>query len=429
MTEPITQRLWTAADPEVLALCIDGNPQGIADAWNAMGRAKLSPEERAEALAASEALAREQAIAQELAKLDVRSEAQRRIAEQAASGAISDERIEALLGEMLTSDGLDELEPLAPVIDDVLFEDSLARINGASGHGKSFVAIDMAGCIATGTPWHGRQVEAGPVVYVVAEGARGIKKRVRAWERHHGVKMTDLRFLPRPVQSLDPEWLVLIEACRRLQPRLIVLDTQARVTVGVEESSNTEMGQVVHRMENLRAATGACVLLIHHKGHAGEHGRGATAVKGAMQTELSVSKTRDLITLRCDKQKDDEEFDEIRFELTQVTVDTDPLGFPINSAVLAAPGADGPPTAADLLYGNDQVAALADVIREVFDTGSRDATKAEIKSVAVTERGVLTKSSFYRAWNELVGMGRIVKAGTGGKFRWSEPGADDDAAA
>ena len=160
-----------------------------------------------------------------------------------------DERVADLLAEMLTSAQLDDIPPLRPVIDDFLFEDSLARINGASGHGKTFVALDMAACVGSGTPWHGHDVQTGEVVYLVAEGARGIRKRVRAWELHHGKPMTGVQFLPRPVQAVDPEWVVLVEACRRIRPRLIVVDTQARITVGIEESSNAEMGIVVDHLE------------------------------------------------------------------------------------------------------------------------------------------------------------------------------------
>jgi hypothetical protein len=140
---------------------------------------------------------------------------------------------------------------------------------------------------------------------------------------------------------MDPEWMVLIELCRRQRPALIVIDTQARVTVGIEENSNTEMGRVVQRMEELRMASGACVLLVHHSGNDGDRGRGATAVKGALQTELGVErKGKGLcdttITLKTGKQKDDEELGDIVFGLHQVALrgefKTD--GSPVTSIVL-----------------------------------------------------------------------------------------------
>jgi hypothetical protein len=206
---------------------------------------------------------------------------------------------------------------------------------------KSFVTIDLAGHVGAGMKWHGHYVRQGTVVYLVAEGARGIRKRVRAWEKHYGLKMDNVLFLPRPVQAMGPEWDTLIEAMRRLQPQMIVIDTQARVSVGVEENSNTEVGVVIERIEELRRATEACVLVIHHTGHVGEHGRGASSAKGALQSELHVSKKGDnakniVVTVKVGKQKDDEESGDIQFGLKVITLDGEakPDGRPVTSVVL-----------------------------------------------------------------------------------------------
>ena len=248
---------------------------------------------------------------------------------------------DALLAELLDASSLDNMPTLEPLVGDLLHLDSLARVVGPSGHMKSFMVIDFAGHVGTGMKWHGHYVKQGTVVYLVAEGARGIRKRVRAWEKHHGLKMTDVLFLPRPVQAMSPEWDTLIEAMRRLEPSLIVIDTQARVSVGVEENSAKELGLVVDRMEQLRAATAACVLVIHHTGHVGEHGRGSSSAKGALQSELHVSKKGDnakniIVTLKTGKQKDDEEGDDVQFGLKVVTLDGEhkPDGRPVTSVVL-----------------------------------------------------------------------------------------------
>ncbi|MET7787262.1 AAA family ATPase [Streptomyces sp900116325] len=248
---------------------------------------------------------------------------------------------DALMAELLDASSLDNMPALEPLVGDLLHLDTLARIIGPSGHMKSFVVIDIAGHVGTGKPWHGHHVPQGTVVYLVAEGARGIRKRVRAWEKHHGLKMDNVLFLPRPVQARGEEWDTLIEAMRRLQPALIVIDTQARVSVGVEENSNTELGIVVERLDDLRRATGACVLPIHHTGHVGEHGRGASAAKGALQSEMHVSKKGDnakniIVTMKVGKQKDDEEGADLQFGLRVVTLDGEfkADGRPVTSVVL-----------------------------------------------------------------------------------------------
>ncbi|MFI1701998.1 AAA family ATPase [Streptomyces bobili] len=248
---------------------------------------------------------------------------------------------DALLAELLDAASLDNMPTLEPLLGDLLHLDSLARVVGPSGHMKSFMTIDFAGHVGTGMQWHGHYVRQGTVVYLVAEGARGIRKRVRAWEKHHGIRMDNVLFLPRPVQAMSPEWDTLIEAMRRVAPAMIVIDTQARVSVGVEENSAKELGLVIDRMEQLRAATGSCVLVIHHTGHVGEHGRGSSSAKGALQSELHVSKKGDnarniVITLKTGKQKDDEEGADLQFGLKVVTLDgeTKPDGRPVTSVVL-----------------------------------------------------------------------------------------------
>lgn len=254
-----------------------------------------------------------------------------------------EERLAAMAAELLDTDGLNNLPALEPLVGDLLFMNSLCRIVGPSGSFKSFVLLDFAGHIGTGKPWHGHHVRQGTVVYLVAEGASGIRKRVRAWEKHYGMRMDNVRFLPRPVQAMDPEWDVLKELMRQVNPSLIIVDTQARVSVGVEENSNTEMGRVVERIEDLRRVSGACVSLVHHTGHIGEHGRGATAVKGALQSELLVSRKGDrlsniVLTIKTGKQKDEEEEPDLLFGLQKIALDGEakPDGRPVTSLVLVS---------------------------------------------------------------------------------------------
>ncbi|MEU2734699.1 AAA family ATPase [Streptomyces sp. NPDC007095] len=250
-------------------------------------------------------------------------------------------RVKAMLSEFLDTDDLDKIAPLEPLLGDLLQVNTLCRAVGPSGSFKSFVLLDMCGCIGTGVPWHGQYVKQGTVVYLVAEGEQGIRKRVRAWEQQYGLRMENVRFLPRPVQAMSPEWEVLIAALQEIDPVLVVVDTQARVTVGVEENSNKEMGQVVDRMDQLRTATGACVVIVHHTGHQGEHGRGASAVKGALQSELNVSRKGDklsniVLTVKSGKQKDEDQSDEFEFCLKKLAIDGEwkPDGRPVTSLVL-----------------------------------------------------------------------------------------------
>lgn len=254
--------------------------------------------------------------------------------------------VEVLLGKMLDRDALDELPDPEYLIEGILEKNSESWMIGASGSFKSFIALDIAGHVSSGTKWQGLHTAQGRVVYVVAEGSKNIKKRVKAWESVYGQRMADVLILPEPVQvkaggphdmRVSEEWRTLAEACRILEPALIVLDTQARMTVGLEENSNSQMGLYVEGVRMLKEATGACVLTVHHTGRNGGDARGASAIDGAQDHEIRIdrmsSKKGDLrVVVSTDKNKDDAEDNEFRLQMKIVeTGQNSQTGNPITS--------------------------------------------------------------------------------------------------
>lgn len=275
----------------------------------------------------------------------VSSEVDARNCEGAGQGSegvsvIEIDPVDALLARMLDRDALDSIPPVTPLIRDVLDMDSESWVIGAPGGFKSFVALDWAAHVATGLMWRGKAVTQGRVVYLVAEGQKGIPARVRAWEATYETRMEGVSFLPLPVQVADlggripavsAQWRVLVEACRRIEPVLIVLDTQARITVGLEENSATAMGVLIEAIRTLKEATGACVLAVHHTGRDGSNARGSSALDGAQDTELRVERPtrkaeRDLLTAKIvmDKQKDGSEGEPFDIRMRVVDLGTHP---------------------------------------------------------------------------------------------------------
>jgi hypothetical protein len=326
--------------------------------------------------------------------------------------------VDAMLAEMLTPDQLIERPPPTPLIMDWLDLDSLAWLIGKPGSYKSFLALDWAAHIGQGVPWRAHPVAQGEVIYLVAEGTTGMGMRVRAWQERHG-PMKSIRFLPRPVQASGQEWAVLVEACRQVGPKLIILDTQARVTVGMDENDNTEMGKFIHRAEELRAATGACVLIVHHIGRNGEDARGASALDGAQSTEVKIKRSDRgplWAVIEQDKQKDMAEAEPVEVGLDVVELGQDRVtGRQLSSLVLAPVDPFGVVAAKvrdwiDNLTENQ--AELFGVMADHFpDNG---ATKAELSAAvrerrAADERPMLAKSSFFRAWDGLVSKELFLK--------------------
>lgn len=250
---------------------------------------------------------------------------------------VSADAVDALLAEMLTPAQVKERPRPRALIKGLLNLDSESWIIGPPGSKKSFVVLDMAGAVAAGRDWQGHKVHGGPVVLVVAEGSGGLGGRVQAYERLHGPMSDRVHILPRPVQARDAQaWRVLVEACRRLEPALIVIDTQARSTVGLEENSAMDMGVYIEAVRSAREATGACVLSVHHTGRKGGDARGSSAIDGAQYTELKVESDGLSGSLSTEKQKDMEMAPVVplRFESVQVGVDED--GDPVTSLALVA---------------------------------------------------------------------------------------------
>lgn len=251
--------------------------------------------------------------------------------------AVPEEEIDEYEARLMDTYALDRLPDPKWLITGWLETDSVARMVGKSRHGKSFVALDMAAHIGQGLAWNGHRATQGEVIYLAAEGAYGMKKRVRAWEAHHARRMRGVLIFPEAIQVGRREWRVFVELIRRRRPALVVLDTQARITVGLEENSATDMGVFVDRMEQLRAASdGSCVMPVHHLGHSGREGRGSTAVTGAVTSEIRVERDEDsrLIQVETTKQKNAEDGLELRFELCSVKLGHDSAGDPATSAVL-----------------------------------------------------------------------------------------------
>lgn len=259
--------------------------------------------------------------------------------------AVTDEEVNELAAKLLDSEALDLLPDPRWLITGWLEMDTIGRMVGKSRHGKSFVMLDMAAHVGGGMEWHGFRVLQGEVWYMAAEGAYGMKKRVRAWESHHARRMRGVLILPEALQVRSRDWDVLCEMARRRKPRLIVLDTQARVTVGLEENSALDMGHLVNQMEQLRQLSGACVVAVHHLGHNGREGRGSTAVVGAVTSEILVERDENafeqgerIINVEVVKQKNAEDGEVLQFEMRQVELGTDQDGNPTSSAVIRLAG-------------------------------------------------------------------------------------------
>lgn len=222
---------------------------------------------------------------------------------------------------------LEELPPPEPLIRDTLDLRTVALLAGAPGTTKSFVALDWSACVATGVNWNDREVRAGRVLYIAGEGVHGIGPRLRAWEQERGTTIPHdaLRLRPEAVQlthaaSVDR----LVEYVERERFSLVVVDTLARSSVGVDENSAEGMGRIVAAVERLKRATGdGTVLLVHHTGKDGATIRGSSSLEGA--TDTAYLTIRDPLGVRLSrvKRKDGPRDDSTVLALHEIRVGED----------------------------------------------------------------------------------------------------------
>lgn len=233
-----------------------------------------------------------------------------------------------------------EIRPPDWLLRGMLERDTFALVFGDPGCGKSFLAIDWAARVATGTPWRGHGVKGGPVVYVAGEGQQGFGRRIRAWSEHNGVSLADAPLFVAPAVAISEtgqaaELLTAIESLCE-PPALIVLDTLARCFGGGDENATKDMSAFVSACDTIRQRYHCTILVVHHTGHADKsRARGAIALKAALDAEYRLAKDGNLL-LTATKMKDAETPAPLGLELVTVELPgvVDDCGNAVTSAAI-----------------------------------------------------------------------------------------------
>jgi KaiC/GvpD/RAD55 family RecA-like ATPase len=250
------------------------------------------------------------------------------------------------LADMLTPDLTDR-----SLVKGLLSVSSVALMVGASGTGKTFLALDIALHVAAGRPWFGRRVKQGKVVYVAAEAGRSIRNRAAAWMRERLAERDllnqdeiDLKTVFKAVVSpvdlchLDGDGddvEKLVEAIGAAD--LVVIDTVSRALAGGNENAPDDMGSFVTAMDQLRDKLNCTILAVHHIGKdASRGGRGHSLLHCAVDTEIEVDRPEDatVSVARLTKQRDGASGDEIGFTLRAVDLGEDEHGDAVTSCVV-----------------------------------------------------------------------------------------------
>ena len=143
-------------------------------------------------------------------------------------------------------------------------------IGGAPKCAKTWLGLDMALSVATGTPCLGKYAvpEPGPVLIYLAEDALPVvRRRVDGMAKHRGLDLAgvEIHVITAPVLRLDrdPDRMRLLETTRRLRPRLLLLDPLVRLH-GIDENNASEVAALLAYFRSLQRQFDVSVLLVHH---------------------------------------------------------------------------------------------------------------------------------------------------------------------
>lgn len=219
-------------------------------------------------------------------------------------------------------DYADNVKDPSWLIPNVLPAHGTGMIYGESGSFKSFVALDMALCLAHGIPgqWGAPPVK-NDVLFMAGEGpVATAKKRWPAWNEWQSIEFrNDHRFIIKdrvPFFTDTDAWEHIKADLAELKakPALIVIDTLTRLLTGMDENSAKDASMITNFMEQLARYYECTVLAIHHTGKDQNKGaRGSSAFYANMDFVISTKLRQGGTELRIRKQKDADVSDEISY--------------------------------------------------------------------------------------------------------------------
>ncbi len=161
----------------------------------------------------------------------------------------------------------------------VLHRGAKMMIAGGSKSFKTWVLLDLALSVSTGSPWWGKRTVAGRVLYLNLElmqpfceaRVRSVMEAKKITEAE-GLDTWHLRGQARDFTDLLPHLLAQATAVKYA---LIILDPIYKVLGERDENANGEVAELLNAFEALAVRTGAAIAYGHH------HSKGNQAAKDA----------------------------------------------------------------------------------------------------------------------------------------------------
>ncbi len=300
---------------------------------------------------------------------------------------------------LYTVEELKELKPADWLIPSLLARGAFTLLYGPSGAFKSFFTLDQMLFLSSEYS----------IVYVAAEGQTGLSNRIEAWQRHHKISPGKIFFWIEAVDLLSKsETTRFIRAIEKTKPDVVVFDTLSRCMPGGNENAPEVMGAFIHSCGRVQSELNAAVWVNHHPRKGSTVERGHTSLRAAADVMVEISNDDGLVTIHCDKAKDEEPFENFYLRPVKITL------FEDESSLVLLPA--NRVLESEKLSGQKRK-LLETLNLEIFrDTGAKVAQLNKDTSIA--------ESTIYRLLSRLMEKDFVYQGNKGEPFFITEKGRD-----
>ena len=218
---------------------------------------------------------------------------------------------------------VNELQCLPPewLLYGTLPSNALAMLSGEPSCGKSFVCLDWAARIATGTSWHDYAVKPAPVAYISATKQSHIAKRLGAWEVMNGIDLKNAPLaLARPFAFSDPsavERFIHNAKEKGITSGLVIVDDFLRCFAG-NENSQKDTNRFIDACNQIRHELSSTVLVVDYdKYDPASWTQGLCNLHAALDADLSLVEQDETLILTVQRLRESIVPPPLRMGLTQ----------------------------------------------------------------------------------------------------------------
>ena len=199
------------------------------------------------------------------------------------------------------------------LIDQLWTDQAVGVVGGSPKSGKTWLALEMAVSVASGTPCLGAfsvQVPRPVLLYAAEDSAAAVRARLETLARVHALDFNqlDVRVITADTLRLDraddQERLAATVAAHR--PALLVLDPLVRVHA-IDENVAGQVAALLAYLRSVQRKTGAAIVLVHHvrknvsaASSAGYSLRGSSDLYAWLDSFLYLRKHHDQLTLTAE---------------------------------------------------------------------------------------------------------------------------------